>query len=131
MNSDGTNLEQVSYNQSHDFDASVMSNGQILFSRWDHAGPGNNAINLYRMNPDGSELELLYGNESHDTGTNGETVQFLQPREMEDGRIMAVIRPFTDTSGGGDLITIETQTYLENTQATRENVGMTGPARWT
>jgi hypothetical protein len=129
MNSDGTNPEQVSYNQSHDFDASVMSNGQIVFSRWDHAGPGNDAINLYRMNPDGSQLELLYGNESHDTGTNGETVQFLQPREMEDGRIMAVVRPFTATSGGGDLITIDTQVYLENTQATKDNAGMTGPAQ--
>ena len=32
MNSDGTNLEQVSYNQSHDFDASVMANGQEYVS---------------------------------------------------------------------------------------------------
>ena len=90
---------------------------------------GRNAISLYRMNPDGSQLEMLYGQESHDTGTNGETVQFLQPREMEDGRIMAIVRPFTDTLGGGDLIIIDTPIYLENTQATRDNVGMAGPAQ--
>ncbi len=128
MNSDGTGVEQVSYNQSHDFDPSVLSNGQVVFSRWDNA-PGNNAVNLYRMNPDGSSLELLYGNESHDTGTNGETVQFMQPRELEDGRIMALVRPFTDTDGGGDLIVIDTPTYVENTQPTRDNPGMTGPAQ--
>ena len=53
MNADGSNIEQVSFNQSHEMDPSVLANGQVVFSRWDHAGP-NNAINLYRMNPDGS-----------------------------------------------------------------------------
>ncbi len=128
MNADGSGIEQITYNQSHDMDPSVLANGQVVFSRWDHAGL-NNAINLYRMNPDGSDLELLYGQNSHDTGTNGQIIQFLQPRELEDGRIMALIRPFTDTSGGGDIITIDTPVYLENTQPTKDNLGMTGPAQ--
>ena len=128
MNEDGSGIEQVTFNQSHEMDASVMANGQVIYSRWDHAGP-NDSINLYRMNPDGSGLELLYGQNSHATGTNGEIIQFLQPRELEDGRIMAIVRPFTDTSGGGDIITIDTPVYLENTQPNRDNVGMAGPAQ--
>ena len=130
MNSDGTNVQQVSYNQSHDLDPSVMSNGQIVFSRWDHAGPQNDAVNLYRMNPDGSQLELLYGAQSHGTGSGGEEVQFMQPRELEDGRIMALIRPFTDTEGGGELVVIDTPQYLEITQPTAPNIGvLAGPAQ--
>jgi hypothetical protein len=128
MNADGTGIEQIAFNQSHEMDPSVLSNGQVIFSRWDHAGP-NNTINIYRMNPDGSNLELLYGRNSHDTGTNGEIIHFLQPRELEDGRVLALIRPFTDTSGGGDIVTIDTPVYLENTQPTKDNVGMTGPAQ--
>ena len=128
MNDDGTGIEQVSYNQSHDFDPSVMSNGQLVFARWDNA-PRNDAVNLYRMNPDGSSLELLYGKQSHETGTNGSTIQFTQPRQLEDGRIMALIKPFTGTAGGGNLITIDTETYLENTQPTTDNAGLTGPAQ--
>src|SRR5690606_8011779 len=50
MNADGTDIQQVSFNQSHDFDPSVMANGQVVFSRWDHMG-SNNSVNLYRMNP--------------------------------------------------------------------------------
>jgi hypothetical protein len=128
MNPDGTNIQQVSYNQSHDFDPSVLSNGQVVFSRWDNMG-GNNVVNLHRMNPDGSGLELLYGQNSHDTGTNGEIVQFMQPRELEDGRIMALVRPFTDTAGGGDIFVIDTPIYLENTQPNKDNPGMPGPAQ--
>ena len=129
MNDDGTGIVQVSFNQSHDLDPSVLGNGQIVFSRWDHAG-ANDAVNLYRMNPDGSNLELLYGQQSHDTGTNGEAIQFMQPRELENGRVMALIRPFTDTEGGGDLIVIDTPQYLENTQPTSANIGvLNGPAQ--
>jgi hydrazine synthase alpha subunit-like protein/WD40 repeat protein len=128
MDPDGSNMQQISFNQSHDMDPSVLSNGQIVFSRWDHAGR-NNAVNLYRMNPDGSQLELLYGQNSHDTGTNGEIIQFTMPRELEDGRMMSIVRPFTNTNGGGDIITIDTPVYLENTQPTRDNAGMVGPAQ--
>lgn len=128
MSADGQTIEQVSFNQSHDFDPSVLSNGQIVFSRWDHSG-ANDVVNLHRMNPDGSGLELLYGQNSHDTGTNGEIIQFMQPRELEDGRIMALVRPFTDTAGGGDIFVIDTPIYLENTQPNKDNPGMAGPAQ--
>jgi hypothetical protein len=128
MDADGSNIDQVSFNQSHDMDPAVLANGQVVFSRWDNAG-NNDDFNLYRMNPDGSQLELLYGKNSHDTGTGGQTIQFTQPRQLEDGRLMALIRPFTGTSDGGDIITIDTPIYLENTQPTRDNPGMTGPAQ--
>lgn len=128
MNDDGSNIEQLTFNQSHDLDPTVLSNGQIVFSRWDNAGP-NNAVDLYRMNPDGSQIELLYGKQSHDTGTDGTTIQFTQPRELEDGRILTLIRPFTNTEGGGELITIDTNNYVENTQPVVSNAGGTGPAQ--
>ena len=128
INADGTGREQVTFNQSHDLDPSVLANGQVVFSRWDNAGP-NNAIDLYRMNPDGSNTELLYGKQSHFTGTGGEEVQFLQPRELEDGRVMTLLQPFTDTEGGGELVLVDTLRYLENTQPTAANAGLTGPAQ--
>jgi len=129
MDEDGGNVEQVSYNQSHDLDPAILSNGQVVFSRWDHAA-SNDAVNLYRMNPDGSSLELLYGQQSHATGTNGEIVQFMQPRELEDGRVMTLLRPFTDTEGGGELVIVDTPQYVEIDQPTKENIGiLTGPAQ--
>ena len=116
INRDGSGIEQISFNQSHDLDPAVLADGTIVFSRWDHAGPGNDQVNLYRMNPDGSNLELLYGNESHDTGANGETIQFMQPRQAEEG--------------GGEVIVIDTAQYVENTQPLAANIGiLNGPAQ--
>ncbi len=50
------------------------------------------------MKPDGSQLELLYGAQSHATGTNGSDVQFLKPRQGADGRMLTIARPFHDRS---------------------------------
>jgi hypothetical protein len=67
MRDDGSDLRQVSFNQSSDYDPTVLDNGKVLFSRWDHAG-GVYGIHLYEMNPVGTERELVYGAESHLTG---------------------------------------------------------------
>jgi hypothetical protein len=115
MNSDGSDIHQVSFNQSHDLDPSVLSSGEVIFSRWDHMG-SRNAISLYKMHPDGSELQLLYGAHSHATGTNGGEVQFLQPRERSDGKVLSVLLPFNGTDGGGDLVLIDTANYIEYDQ---------------
>jgi hypothetical protein len=129
MTADGLDIHQISFNQSHDLDPSVLANGQILFSRWDNAA-GNSEMNLYRMNPDGTGLELFYGARSHETGTDGATIQFAQPREMPDGRILAVIRPFQADDNGGDLLSIDAANYVENLQPTAVNAGLlSGPAQ--
>ena len=129
MNDDGTDIRQVTFNQSHDLDPVVLSDGRVMFSRWDNMGP-NNAIHLYTMNPDGTDQQLLYGRHSHDTGTNGATIQFTQPREMQDGRLMTVVRQFQNDSMGGDLVMIEAADYIEMSQPNAANAGiLSGPAQ--
>jgi len=128
MANDGSNVHQVSFNQSSDYDPIVLANGKVLFSRWDHAG-GVNGINLYQMNPDGTGLELVYGAHSHLTGTNNTAVQFMDPREMPDGRIMAIVRQFDHPELGGAVTIIDTKTYVENTQPVAAYPGMAGPAQ--
>ncbi|MEE9492260.1 MAG: hypothetical protein V3W04_02620 [Gammaproteobacteria bacterium] len=129
MNADGSDIHQVSFNQSHDLDPIVLDNGKVVFSRWDNTGSVN-AIHLYQMNPDGTELQLLYGANSHETGTEEATVQFLQPREMQDGKLLALIKPFTDNWLGGDMLAIDTINFVDNTQPLQTAAGIqTGPAQ--
>ena len=66
------------------------------------------------MNPDGSDLQLYYGAESHLTGTNNSEVQFVGARETLDGDAMAIVRPFDHPELGGAITVIDTPTYVEN-----------------
>lgn len=128
MDDDGGNLHQISFNQSHDLTPTVLENGKVLFSRWDHAG-GVDAVNLYQVDPDGTDLELLYGAQSHSTGTNGGEAEFVGAHEMPDGRIMAILRPFDQPDLGGDVVAIDSRDYVENSQPIAANVGLPGPAQ--
>ena len=40
-------------------------------------------------------------------------VQFLQPRPTEDGRVVALLKPFQGTEQGGDPVTIDTAAFVE------------------
>src|SRR5262249_56857901 len=121
-------LHQTPFNKSHDRDATVLMNGRVLWTRWDNA-PGKDAMSLYSSTPDGTDLELYYGANSHNTGTNKTAIEFAQPREMQDGRILAIARQYTDVDNGGDLVIIDGVHYVENTQALLGNPGLAGPAQ--
>jgi hypothetical protein len=137
MNADGSGIRQISFNQSHDLDPDVLDDGRVVFSRWENAS--GNSIHLYTVNPDGSGLELLYGANSHATGTGGPPtapaeagtteVQFLQPRPMEDGRVLALLKPFQGSEQGGDPVAIDVGAFVENEQPILANAGLPGPAQ--
>jgi hypothetical protein len=121
MNADGTGIHQISFNTNHDFAPSVLANGQIVFSRWEVTN-GVDQISLYRVNPDGTGLELYYGANSHATGanvigSNDNVIQFLGARERADGRLLAIARPFTGTQLGGDTVLIDAAACVEFDQA--------------
>ncbi len=105
IHADGSNIRQISFNQSHDLNPAVLSSGEIIFSRWDNMG-NKSEINLYKINPDGTNLQLLYGANSHETGTNETTIQFLRPKPMPDGKLLTIIKPFNEPVGDLTLIDI-------------------------
>jgi hypothetical protein len=134
MNGDGTQMHQISFNTNHDFAPSVLSNGQIIFSRWEVTN-GADQVSLYRANPDGSALELYYGANSHATGaniagTNNNVVQFLNARELASGELVSIVRPFMGTGLGGDIVQINAANFVEIHQASTPSVGgSTGTAQ--
>ncbi len=116
MNGDGTNMHQISFNTNHDFGPSVLGNGQLVFSRWESTNGGQ--ISLYHGNPDGTGVELYYGANSHATGaniagTNNNVIQFLNARELPNGTLVAIARPFLGTQLGGDIVQINAQGFVE------------------
>jgi hypothetical protein len=130
MNADGTGIHQITFNQSHDRDATVLANGRVLWTRWDNMpAAGRNQMSLYSANPDGTDPQLYYGVNSHDTGTNASVIEFAHPHQMQDGRILAITRQYTGVDDGGDLVIIDGTHYVENSQPLLANAALTGPAQ--
>ena len=111
MSSTGTDIRQISFNQSHDRNPTVILKGQhageIMYSRWDHIG-GRNQFSIFTTNPDGTNLFVLYG--AHSPGNS-----YLHPREMPDGRVVSTLMPLSSTREGGALMVIDVANYSENT----------------
>ena len=119
MNADGSGIHQISFNTNHDFAPSVLANGQIVFSRYESIN--GDQISLYRVNPDGTGLELFYGANSHATGvniagTNTNVIQFLGARQRADGKLIAIVRPLLGTQQGGDIVQIDAENFVEINQ---------------
>jgi hydrazine synthase alpha subunit-like protein len=128
INPDRTKIDQISFNQSHDRDATVLASGRVLFTRWNHT-PGVDQMDLYSINPDGTDLELYYGAQSHMTGTNGSVIEFSHPREMQSGDILVIAREYTGVDFGGQLEIIDGNHYVENTQPLLAYSTLKGPAQ--
>ena len=120
MNSDGTNIRQITFNQSHDRNATVRSTGDIMFAHWDHVGT-RNEFSIFNANPDGTGMFVLYG--AHSPGNS-----FLHPREMQDGSIISTLMPLSGTFEGGALMLIRVSNCSENNDC---NDGGTGQAQAT
>lgn len=118
-------FKQISFNLSHDLDATVLSSGEIVFSRWNNTA--GNHVSLFRVSPTGLELSPLYGFHSQNTGTDNSAIEFTAPRELDDGQLISVAKPFSSSTFGGQLVIIDSNNFTEQNQATWENLGAAGP----
>lgn len=93
----GANLERVSFNQSDDFDPTLLPDGRIVYTRWEHFGTVNR-FPLFFTNPDGSSTFHMFGphgrNFFHATPTpDGRLIAIESTMIEEDAGPIAVLKP--------------------------------------
>jgi hypothetical protein len=86
----GANLERVSFNQSDDFDPTLLADGRIVYTRWEHFGTMNR-FPLFFTNPDGSGTFHMYGPHSRN---------FFHATPTEDGRLIAIESTMIEEDAG-------------------------------
>ena len=106
MDGDGRNCRQISVNQSHDRNPTVLQSGEIMYSRWDHVGE-RNQFSIFFTNPDGTNLFVFYG--AHSPGNS-----YLHPRELPNGQVISTLMPLSGTNEGGALMQIDIRNFSEN-----------------
>jgi hypothetical protein len=111
MNAAGANVQQITFNLSHDRHPVLRANGEILFARWGHAAD-HNRYAIYRVRPDGADQAVVYG--EHSVGNS-----FLHPREAYPhgryaGMLTSALVPLSRTQEGGSLQFIAVAQYTDS-----------------
>jgi len=123
MDVNGGNIQQISFNQSHDRNPVVRPDGTIMFARWEHVAD-RNRFTIFTVNPDGTNMFVLYG--AHADGNS-----FLHPRDMDPsgpyaGMISSDLMPLDRTQSGGALMLIDAKNYSDQNTPINSSVPATG-----
>ncbi len=84
MNKDGTGRRLGARNLSHRVFPTLMSDGRVMATQWDHLGDMN-AGHLMYFNPDLTQVREAFGKEA-----TGLTNSYLKAREVSPGRVIAI-----------------------------------------
>lgn len=89
-NADGSDLKRVSFNMSDDFDPTLMPDGRVIYTRWEHFGTMNR-FPLFFCGQDGTRPFHEFG--PHDRN-------FFHPQATPDGRIIAIESTMVNEDAG-------------------------------
>ncbi len=131
MNADGTGIHQISFNQSHDRDATVLASGRVLWARWDNMAAGG-------QGPDVAVLRQPRRHGSRALLRRQQPRQWHQQQRRSSSCIRARCRMAASSPScastpmsmiGGNLVIIDGLHYVENTQPLLANATLTAPAQ--
>jgi hypothetical protein len=103
MNKDGKFLRRICFDQAHDFNPTVTSNGKIMYSRWEFNDRSSHyAFGVFTMNPDGALQNEYFGNQLSYPGT------FPNAREIPNsgGKLLSIAGEVASSVYQGDLVII-------------------------
>ncbi len=111
MAADGSGIQQITFNQSHDRNPVIRPDGTIMFARWEHVAD-RNRFAVFKAKPDGTDMFVLYGAQSRGNS-------YLHPRDMDPrgayaGKLVSSLMPLSGTKEGGSLQMIDAARYSED-----------------
>ena len=105
MNADGTSVRQLCFDQDLDLHPAVLPSGQVVYSRWDYAGPMHIYLRpLMVMNPDGTGQRALYGSNSYWPNA----LYFPRGIPGAPGKIIAIVAGYHGVPRMGELALLDT-----------------------
>jgi len=121
VSEDGFEIEQISYNQSHDINPSVLADGRILFTRWDNFSTSK--ASWYTIEPSGFNLQPFYGHNSQ-TDDNDLALRYGAAVQLDDGRLLHIQKTTPNAHYGGDIVAIDALNFSDATQSIDGTTGV-------
>ncbi len=104
MDSDGSGVRQLCFDQDHDFHPCVLPNGQVLYHRWDYTGISHVYLRpLMVMNPDGTGQRAAYGSNSWFPNS----LYFPRPVPNRSGELVAILSGYHGVHRMGQLVRLD------------------------
>jgi len=100
INADGSDYTLGARNLSHRVFPSMLSDGRVLLTQWDHLGPMN-AGHLITINPDMTTAREVYGKEG-----SGVSNSYLKAVEVSPGRVITISTSRDGTLQAGALLDV-------------------------
>ena len=101
MQSDGSGVRRVCFDQDHDFYPTMMDDGRILYTRWEYADIAHAfSARLFTMNPDGTEQRAYYGS----SGYWPNRIFYAKPVPGHATKFLGVISGHHGTARAGQLV---------------------------
>lgn len=106
MKRDGSGVRQVCFDQDHDYHPTILSNGQVLYQRWDYTGICHIFLRqLMVMNPDGTKQRAIYGSNSWYPNS----LFFPQALPGDSSKIISVLSGYHGAHRAGQLVLLDTR----------------------
>lgn len=126
MNSDGSGMRRLCFDQDHDMHPSVRNNGQVVYSRWDYTGINRIFFRpLMAMNPDGTSQKSIYG--SNMWFPSG----FYSPKELpgQTGKFLGIVAGYHGSWRSGKLAVLDINDVDNPNAGTKQIHGKWNPLK--
>ena len=101
MDADGSNIRQLCFDQEHNWCPTVLSDGRVLYSRWEYTDtPHYFTRLLFHMNPDGTGQMVHYGSNSYWPNS----IFYARPIPGDPNRVVAVISGHHGAPRMGEMV---------------------------
>jgi len=115
MDADGGNVRQLTFDQDHSWNPTVMNDGRVVYTRWEYNDiPHYFSRMLFSMNPDGTRQAALYGSGSYFPNTT----LYATPIPGADSKLVSIISGHHGNPRGGEVA------ILDVSQGDREAAGV-------
>lgn len=105
INSDGTGMRQITFDQENDWYPWVTDDGKVMFLRWEYTDNAHYFTRiLMKMNPDGTNLRSIYGSNSYWPNT----MFYAKSIPGSSSKFAAICSGHHGTSRAGELILFDT-----------------------
>ncbi|MFI5378919.1 MAG: SUMF1/EgtB/PvdO family nonheme iron enzyme [Tepidisphaerales bacterium] len=101
MNSDGSGVRRLCFDQDHNFYPTMMSDGRVMYTRWEYTDIAHAfSARLFTMNPDGTQQRAFYAS----SGYWPNRIFYAKPVPGESTKFVGVISGHHGTARAGELV---------------------------